>query len=236
MYVGKALSGGMYPVSAVLADDAVMLTIKPGEHGSTYGGNSLACAVVILCGDNDRFFSDVERHTYHQLMFMHAHRRKRRCWCCKRRDWLRMLSDRCDFTKYIFSVWQSCHGACGVRVSGFAERCAVGSCLPCRCGNLPLFIARSAHINLYIQEVRGQGLLNAIVISENSGSNLTQEWNSVNDRTWNMCIRMAELGLYIFLAMMIYMNSQYLFLSSFPYLQDCWPSPRTETLSALLPH
>jgi len=43
--LGKALSGGMYPVSAVLADDDVMLTIKPGQHGSTYGGNPLACAV-----------------------------------------------------------------------------------------------------------------------------------------------------------------------------------------------
>ena len=39
-----ALSGGMYPVSAVLANDEVMLNIKPGQHGSTYGGNPLACA------------------------------------------------------------------------------------------------------------------------------------------------------------------------------------------------
>jgi ornithine--oxo-acid transaminase len=45
--LGKALSGGMMPVSAVLADDAVMMTLKPGEHGSTYGGNPLACAVAI---------------------------------------------------------------------------------------------------------------------------------------------------------------------------------------------
>ncbi|KAM9463077.1 ornithine aminotransferase, mitochondrial isoform 1-T2 [Clarias gariepinus] len=45
--LGKALSGGMYPVSAVLCDDEVMLTIKPGEHGSTYGGNPLACRVAI---------------------------------------------------------------------------------------------------------------------------------------------------------------------------------------------
>lgn len=47
LILGKALSGGMLPVSAVLADDAVMLTIKPGEHGSTYGGNPLACKVAI---------------------------------------------------------------------------------------------------------------------------------------------------------------------------------------------
>ncbi|MGE5109040.1 MAG: ornithine--oxo-acid transaminase [Sphingobacteriales bacterium] len=45
--LGKALSGGTMPVSAVLADDEIMLTIKPGEHGSTYGGNPLASAVAI---------------------------------------------------------------------------------------------------------------------------------------------------------------------------------------------
>lgn len=47
LLLGKALSGGTLPVSAVLADDSIMLTIKPGEHGSTYGGNPLACAVGI---------------------------------------------------------------------------------------------------------------------------------------------------------------------------------------------
>ncbi|ORY08270.1 ornithine aminotransferase [Basidiobolus meristosporus CBS 931.73] len=45
--LGKALSGGVYPVSAVLADKDIMLCIKPGEHGSTYGGNPLGCAVAI---------------------------------------------------------------------------------------------------------------------------------------------------------------------------------------------
>uniref|UniRef100_A0A6G1S3M4 Ornithine aminotransferase n=1 Tax=Aceria tosichella TaxID=561515 RepID=A0A6G1S3M4_9ACAR len=45
--LGKALGGGVYPVSAVLANDPVMLTIKPGEHGSTYGGNPLAARVAI---------------------------------------------------------------------------------------------------------------------------------------------------------------------------------------------
>ncbi|XP_061787822.1 ornithine aminotransferase, mitochondrial [Nerophis lumbriciformis] len=45
--LGKALSGGVYPVSAVLCDDEIMLTIKPGEHGSTYGGNPIACRVAI---------------------------------------------------------------------------------------------------------------------------------------------------------------------------------------------
>ncbi|KAJ7455007.1 ornithine-oxo-acid aminotransferase [Mycena galericulata] len=45
--LGKALSGGVYPVSAVLADRDIMLCIKPGEHGSTYGGNPLGCAVAM---------------------------------------------------------------------------------------------------------------------------------------------------------------------------------------------
>lgn len=45
--LGKALSGGTMPVSCVLGRDEVMLTIKPGEHGSTYGGNPLACKVAI---------------------------------------------------------------------------------------------------------------------------------------------------------------------------------------------
>lgn len=47
LILGKALSGGMYPVSAVLASHEVMLTIKPGQHGSTYGGNPLGCKVAM---------------------------------------------------------------------------------------------------------------------------------------------------------------------------------------------
>lgn len=47
LILGKALSGGVLPVSAVLADDSIMMNIKPGEHGSTYGGNPLACAVAM---------------------------------------------------------------------------------------------------------------------------------------------------------------------------------------------
>ena len=47
LILGKALSGGTLPVSAVLADDEIMLTIHPGEHGSTYGGNPLACKIAI---------------------------------------------------------------------------------------------------------------------------------------------------------------------------------------------
>lgn len=51
LILGKALSGGVMPVSAVLADDEVMLTLKPGEHGSTFGGNPLACAVTMAALD-----------------------------------------------------------------------------------------------------------------------------------------------------------------------------------------
>ena len=47
LILGKALSGGVYPVSAVLSDDEIMLQIKPGEHGSTYGGNPLGCKVAM---------------------------------------------------------------------------------------------------------------------------------------------------------------------------------------------
>lgn len=46
LVLGKALSGGVLPVSAVLADDDIMMCIRPGEHGSTYGGNPLSCAVA----------------------------------------------------------------------------------------------------------------------------------------------------------------------------------------------
>lgn len=47
LILGKALSGGAYPVSVVLADDDIMLTIQPGEHGSTFGGNPMACAIAM---------------------------------------------------------------------------------------------------------------------------------------------------------------------------------------------
>ncbi len=51
LLLGKALSGGFMPVSAVLCSDEIMLTIKPGEHGSTFGGNPLACAVANVAID-----------------------------------------------------------------------------------------------------------------------------------------------------------------------------------------
>ena len=47
LILGKALSGGVFPVSAVLSDDEIMLTLKPGQHGSTFGGNPLGCAVAM---------------------------------------------------------------------------------------------------------------------------------------------------------------------------------------------
>jgi len=47
LVLGKALSGGLYPVSAILCDDPIMLTIQPGQHGSTYGGNPVACQVAM---------------------------------------------------------------------------------------------------------------------------------------------------------------------------------------------
>ena len=49
--LGKALSGGFLPISAVLCDNFIMNNIKPGEHGSNYGGNPLACAVAITSLD-----------------------------------------------------------------------------------------------------------------------------------------------------------------------------------------
>ncbi len=64
LVLGKALSGGVFPVSAVLADDDIMLTIKPGEHGSTFGGNPLACAVAIAAlevVENEKLAENAER-------------------------------------------------------------------------------------------------------------------------------------------------------------------------------
>ena len=70
LILGKALSGGVMPVSAVLADDDVMMNIKPGEHGSTYGGNPLACRVAMTAlsviedenlADNSLLLGDIFR-------------------------------------------------------------------------------------------------------------------------------------------------------------------------------
>ena len=64
LLLGKALSGGIYPVSAVLADDEIMLTIKPGEHGSTYGGNPVACKVAMVALDIIKEEKLVEKSDY----------------------------------------------------------------------------------------------------------------------------------------------------------------------------
>jgi ornithine--oxo-acid transaminase len=64
LILGKALSGGVFPVSAVLADDEIMLCIKPGEHGSTFGGNPLACAVAVAALEvlrDERLDANAER-------------------------------------------------------------------------------------------------------------------------------------------------------------------------------
>ncbi|GHE42474.1 ornithine--oxo-acid transaminase [Sphingobacterium griseoflavum] len=115
LILGKALSGGMLPVSAVLADNEIMLTIQPGEHGSTYGGNPLACAVAIAALDVLKAES---------------------------------LADN-------------------------AERLG------------EIFRAEIAKINHpAIKEIRGKGLLNAIVIEHDS-----------NDAAYDLCLQMMQYGL-----------------------------------------
>ncbi len=64
LILGKALSGGVYPISAALADDDIMLCIKPGEHGSTYGGNPIASKVGIVALEvikNERLADNAEK-------------------------------------------------------------------------------------------------------------------------------------------------------------------------------
>ncbi len=64
LILGKAISGGVFPVSAVLTDDHIMLVIKPGEHGSTFGGNPLACKVAMAALDvikDERLAENAER-------------------------------------------------------------------------------------------------------------------------------------------------------------------------------
>jgi ornithine--oxo-acid transaminase len=77
LILGKALSGGAYPVSAVLADNHIMEVIKPGQHGSTYGGNPLACKVAIAAlkvvqdeklAQNARKLGELFRSEMHKLV------------------------------------------------------------------------------------------------------------------------------------------------------------------------
>lgn len=77
LILGKAISGGVFPVSAVLADDEIMLTLKPGEHGSTFGGNPLACAVAMAAlkvvkeeklAENAAYLGEIFRNRMRRLM------------------------------------------------------------------------------------------------------------------------------------------------------------------------
>ncbi len=76
LILGKAISGGVVPVSCVLADDEIMLTIKPGEHGSTYGGNPLACKVAIAALEvikNEKLVENAEKNGEIFLREMEEH-------------------------------------------------------------------------------------------------------------------------------------------------------------------
>jgi ornithine--oxo-acid transaminase len=115
LILGKALSGGAYPISAVLADDDIMLTIKPGEHGSTFGGNPLAARIAVAALEVIKEENLAERAEKMGVIF---------------RDGLKAI--RSDM----------------------------------------------------VAEVRGKGLLNAMVITPKNGKT-----------AWDVCIKMAELGL-----------------------------------------
>ena len=118
LILGKALSGGAYPVSAVLADDEIMNVIGPGMHGSTYGGNPLACAIAMTA------LSILEEENL-------------------------MLNAR-----------------------------KLGTIFRMRMNQL-------ATTNPLINNVRGKGLLNAIVINDSPDS----------DTAWNICLSLADHGL-----------------------------------------
>jgi ornithine--oxo-acid transaminase len=113
--LGKAISGGVLPVSAVLADDEIMLTIKPGEHGSTFGGFPLACKVAIAALEVVNDEKLVEKSEYLGKIF---------------RDEMSKVK------------------------------------------------------SPFISQIRGKGLLNAIVIKPHDGK-----------EAWDVCEKMAELGL-----------------------------------------
>lgn len=118
LVLGKALSGGLYPVSCVLTRNEIMLTIKPGEHGSTYGGNPLASAVTMAA------LSVVKDEK---------------------------LAENADYQGEIFRS----------RMRALKEKC-------------PL-----------ITQVRGKGLLNALVLNDTEDGKLG----------WNICMSLAENGL-----------------------------------------
>ena len=118
LILGKALSGGVFPVSAILASDEVMLTIKPGEHGSTFGGNPVACEVAMAA--------------------------------------LNVIRDE-----------KLAENAAKMGVI-FREK-------------LQSYINESK----IVEEIRGKGLLNAIIIND----------EEISDIAWNICLKMAQNGL-----------------------------------------
>ena len=118
LILGKALSGGVFPVSAILASDEVMLTIKPGEHGSTFGGNPVACEVAMAA--------------------------------------LNVIRDE-----------KLAENAAKMGVI-FREK-------------LQSYINESK----IVEEIRGKGLLNAIIINDEENS----------DIAWNICLKTAQNGL-----------------------------------------
>jgi ornithine--oxo-acid transaminase len=113
--IGKALSGGVLPISAVLADDGVMLAIQPGQHGSTFGGFPLACKVATAALE----VAEEEK-----------------------------LAENAEYLGHIFRE----------------EMKKIES--------------------PFIRQVRGKGLLNAVVIEPHNGK-----------RAWDVCLKMAENGL-----------------------------------------
>jgi len=115
LILGKALSGGVYPISAVLADDDIMLSIKPGEHGSTFGGNPVAARVAIAALEV-------------------------------------------------------------VKEENLAEKAD-------RLGKIFRAEMEKIHSDM-IQQVRGKGLLNAVIIRPKNGKT-----------AWDVCLKMAENGL-----------------------------------------
>jgi ornithine--oxo-acid transaminase len=86
LVLGKALSGGVLPVSAILADDDIMLCIKPGEHGSTFGGNPLACAVAVAALEVVKDESLAENANRLGNIF---------------RDRMQLVVDKCDLATFI---------------------------------------------------------------------------------------------------------------------------------------
>ena len=118
LILGKALSGGVFPVSAILSSNEIMLTIKPGEHGSTFGGNPLACQVAIAA------LNVVKEEE---------------------------LSDNAKILGIIFRE----------KLNKYINESKIVKC------------------------VRGKGLLNAIIINDNSDSNIA----------WSICLKMASNGL-----------------------------------------